>query len=75
MAELRRREKEQGLEPDWEIDAFMRASALHNKRQHIMTDYMLRLLGLEVCPFHQIICGPDVLVGKPEGACLLNGRE
>ena len=48
MTELRAREKEQGLEPDWEIDAFMRASSLANRRQHIMTDYMLRLLGLEV---------------------------
>lgn len=48
MLELRRREKEAGLEPDWEIDAFMRASTLANRSQHIMTDYMLRLLGLEV---------------------------
>lgn len=48
MAELRRREKEGGLEPDWEVEPFMQASALRNRRQHIMTDYMLRLLGLEV---------------------------
>ena len=48
MEDLRRREKEMGIEPDYQIDAFMKASQLRNRRQHIMTDYMLRLLGLEV---------------------------
>lgn len=48
--ELRKREKEQGLEPDWEIDMFMKASAARGKRHSIMTDYVMRMLGLEVCP-------------------------
>ena len=47
--ELRKREKEQGLEPDWEIDAFMKASAARGKRHSIMTAYVMRMLGLEVC--------------------------
>ncbi len=47
--ELRKREKEQGLEPDWEIDHFMKASAARGKRHSIMTDYVMRMLGLEVC--------------------------
>jgi hypothetical protein len=47
--ELRKREKEQGLEPDWEIDNFMKASAARGKRHSIMTDYVMRMLGLEVC--------------------------
>ena len=36
------------VEPDWEIDAFMKASVRHGKRNNIRTDYTLRLLGLEV---------------------------
>ena len=46
--ELRKREKEQGLEPDLEIDMFMKASAARGKRHSIMTDYVMRMLGLEV---------------------------
>ena len=45
---LREREKELGIEPDWEIDAFMKASAARGKRNSIMTDYTMRILGLEV---------------------------
>lgn len=48
IRELRERERELGIVPDVDIDAFMKASNLQNKKQHIMTDYILRLLGLEV---------------------------
>ena len=45
---LRRAERELGIEPDWELDAFMKASAAGGKRHNIMTDYVMRILGLEV---------------------------
>lgn len=48
MEELRRREKEAGIEPDWEVDAFMKASTLQGKRQSIQTEYILNVLGLDV---------------------------
>ena len=48
VEELRRREREQGIEPDWEVEAFMKASVRAGKRNNIRTDYTLRLLGLEV---------------------------
>ena len=48
IEELRRREREQGIEPDWEIESFMKASIRTGKRNNIRTDYTLRLLGLEV---------------------------
>lgn len=48
IKELRDREKELSIEPDWEIDALMKASALKGKEQSIVTDYVLRMLGLEV---------------------------
>jgi hypothetical protein len=46
--ELRRREKELGIEPDPEVDALLKAEAVEGKRTNIVTDLMLRLLGLEV---------------------------
>jgi hypothetical protein len=46
--ELRRREKELGIEADPEIDALLKAEAVEGKRSNISTDLMLRILGLEV---------------------------
>lgn len=48
LEKLRDREKELGIDPDWDIDAFMKASNLRGKQQSIVTDYILRMLGLEV---------------------------
>jgi hypothetical protein len=45
---LRAREKELGIQPDPEIDALLKASAVEGKRSNIVTDLMLRVLGLEV---------------------------
>uniref|UniRef100_A0A383WGZ5 ABC transporter domain-containing protein n=1 Tax=Tetradesmus obliquus TaxID=3088 RepID=A0A383WGZ5_TETOB len=47
--QLRAAEKAQGIEPDAEIDALLKASAVEGKRSNIVTDLMLRVLGLEVC--------------------------
>jgi hypothetical protein len=46
--ELRRREKELGVEPDTEVDAFLKAEAVEGKRTNIVTDLILRVLGLQV---------------------------
>ncbi|KAK9906410.1 hypothetical protein WJX75_001426 [Coccomyxa subellipsoidea] len=46
---LREREKAAGLRGDPETDAFLKASALQGKRHSVATEYMLRLLGLDVC--------------------------
>lgn len=48
VEELRRREKELGIEPDPEVDALLKAEAVEGKRSNIVTDLMLRVLGLEV---------------------------
>ncbi|KAK9861391.1 hypothetical protein WJX84_002559, partial [Apatococcus fuscideae] len=49
MEQLRQREKEMGIDPDPEIDAFMRASTVSGKRHSLVTELTLRILGLEVC--------------------------
>ena len=48
LRELRKREKEQGIQSNWEIDSFMAADTLEGKREAIVTEYMLRILGLDV---------------------------
>lgn len=48
LRELRKREKEQGIHSNWEIDSFMAADTLEGKREAIVTEYMLRILGLDV---------------------------
>ena len=49
LTELRRLEKEKGISPDPEIDAFMKANAIEGKRESIETEYVLHILGLGVC--------------------------
>ena len=39
-----------GVEPDWQVDAFMKAMVREGKRENISTDLALHYLGLDVCP-------------------------
>ncbi|PIA48197.1 hypothetical protein AQUCO_01400641v1, partial [Aquilegia coerulea] len=49
LAELARREKLHAIKPDPDIDTFMKAATMQGQRFSIVTDYMIKLLGLEVC--------------------------
>ncbi|XP_059659359.1 pleiotropic drug resistance protein 2-like [Cornus florida] len=49
LAELSRREKEAGIKPDPEIDAYMKATAMVGQETSLITDYVLKLLGLDIC--------------------------
>ncbi|XP_044505622.1 ABC transporter G family member 39-like isoform X2 [Mangifera indica] len=49
LAELTRREKEAGIQPDPEIDMFMKATAVAGQRTSLVTDYILKILGLDMC--------------------------
>ncbi|KAL5184898.1 ABC transporter G family member 39 [Glycine soja] len=55
LAELLRREKHAKIKPDPDIDAYMKAAALGRQRTSVVTDYILKILGLEVCA--------DIMVG------------
>ncbi|KAK7343909.1 hypothetical protein VNO77_13026 [Canavalia gladiata] len=55
LMELTRREKQAGIKPDPEIDAFMKATAMAGQETSLITDYVLKILGLEICA--------DTLVG------------
>lgn len=49
LAELRKLEKEMNVEPDWNIDAFMKAESIEGKYKSVMTEYVVHMLGLGIC--------------------------
>ncbi|XP_044480570.1 pleiotropic drug resistance protein 1-like [Mangifera indica] len=55
LSELSRREKAANIKPDPDIDVYMKAAATAGEEASVVTDYILKILGLEVCA--------DTLVG------------
>ncbi|KAK9281909.1 hypothetical protein L1049_004817 [Liquidambar formosana] len=49
LSELARREKDAGIFPEPEVDLFMKATAVEGVESSLITDYTLRLLGLDIC--------------------------
>ncbi|KAI3716294.1 hypothetical protein L6452_23531 [Arctium lappa] len=49
LAELSRREKDANIKPDPDIDVFMKAAASEGQEASVVTDYTLKLLGLDIC--------------------------
>ena len=48
LAELHRREKEQGITPDPALEAFMQAEIRQGKRDSIIADFVIKILALDV---------------------------
>ncbi|KAK3408154.1 hypothetical protein EUGRSUZ_J00454 [Eucalyptus grandis] len=65
LAELSRREREAGIKPDPEIDAFMKATAITGQETSLMADYVLKILGLDICA--DIMVGDDMRRGISGG--------
>ncbi|KAM5564592.1 pleiotropic drug resistance protein 1-like [Rosa sericea] len=49
LVELSRREKTANIMPDPDLDVYMKAAALEGQETNVITDYILKVLGLEVC--------------------------
>ncbi|KAF5466684.1 hypothetical protein F2P56_016589 [Juglans regia] len=49
LAELSRREKEANIKPDPDVDIYMKAATTEGQEADVATDYILKVLGLEVC--------------------------
>ncbi|XP_030526427.1 pleiotropic drug resistance protein 1-like isoform X1 [Rhodamnia argentea] len=49
LAELSRREKAANIKPDPDIDIYMKAAAIPGQEASVVTDYVLKILGLEGC--------------------------
>ncbi|KAJ6331383.1 hypothetical protein OIU76_009872 [Salix suchowensis] len=67
LTELSRREKEAGIKPDPEIDAFMKAIAMSGQEHSLVTDYTLKILGLDICA--------DILVGNEMKRGISGGQK
>ncbi|XP_010244008.1 PREDICTED: pleiotropic drug resistance protein 2-like isoform X2 [Nelumbo nucifera] len=67
LAELSRREKQAGIKPDPEIDAFMKATAMAGQETSLVTDYVLKILGLDICA--------DILVGDEMRRGISGGQK
>ncbi|XP_021802771.1 pleiotropic drug resistance protein 2-like [Prunus avium] len=65
LAEASRREKQEGIKPDPEIDAFMKATAVAGQKTSLITDYVLKILGLDICA--DIMVGDDMRRGISGG--------
>ncbi|CAJ1898805.1 unnamed protein product [Sphenostylis stenocarpa] len=65
LEELSRREKEANIKPDPDIDVYMKALATEGQKENLITDYVLRILGLEICA--DIIVGNAMLRGISGG--------
>ncbi|KAI7743635.1 hypothetical protein M8C21_012057 [Ambrosia artemisiifolia] len=49
MMEVNRREKEGGIIPDPDIDTFMKAISIEGQKTTLQTNYILKILGLDIC--------------------------
>ncbi|PSR86164.1 ABC transporter G family member 31 like [Actinidia chinensis var. chinensis] len=66
MEDLTRLEKERNIHPSPEIDAFMKvASSVGGRTHSVSTDYILKVLGLDVCS--DTLVGNDMLRGVSGG--------
>ncbi|KAK9685002.1 hypothetical protein RND81_10G248800 [Saponaria officinalis] len=65
LAELTRREKAANIKPDPDIDLFMKAAVRKGQRENVVTDYILKLLGLEICA--DTVVGNEMIRGISGG--------
>ncbi|RID70355.1 hypothetical protein BRARA_C02383 [Brassica rapa] len=65
MKDLTRLEKERSVRPSFEIDAFMKAASVSGSKHSVSTDYVLRVLGLDVCS--DTMVGNDMMRGVSGG--------
>ncbi|KAL5225223.1 hypothetical protein ABZP36_011862 [Zizania latifolia] len=49
LKDLMNLEKEKGIRPSPEIDAFMKTASFGTEKHNLVTDYVLRVLGLDTC--------------------------
>ncbi|XP_020535290.1 pleiotropic drug resistance protein 1 isoform X2 [Jatropha curcas] len=65
LAELLRREKAANIKPDPDIDVFMKAASVDGQETNVITDYILKVLGLEICA--DIMVGNEIFRGISGG--------
>ncbi|KAF7849923.1 hypothetical protein BT93_L0124 [Corymbia citriodora subsp. variegata] len=65
LSELSRREKAANIKPNPDIDIFMKAAATEGQEATVAIDYILKILGLEICA--DMMVGDEMLRGISGG--------
>jgi ABC-type multidrug transport system ATPase subunit len=65
LVELLRREKNEGIKPDEDLDVFMKALALEGKQTSLVAEYIMKILGLDICA--DTIVGDEMIKGISGG--------
>ncbi|THG15793.1 hypothetical protein TEA_023653 [Camellia sinensis var. sinensis] len=65
LTELAKRERSAGIFPEADVDLFMKATAMEGVESSLITDYTLRILGLDIC--RDIIVGDEMQRGISGG--------
>ncbi|KAK8581272.1 hypothetical protein V6N12_071502 [Hibiscus sabdariffa] len=65
LAELARREKAANIKPDPDIDVFMKAASIEGQETSVITDYVIKMLGLEICA--DTLVGDEMIRGVSGG--------
>ncbi|KAH0658432.1 hypothetical protein KY289_027180 [Solanum tuberosum] len=65
LAELSVREKEANIKPDPDVDIFMKAASIEGKDASVVTDYILKILGLDICA--DTLVGDEMFQGISDG--------
>ncbi|XP_022948694.1 pleiotropic drug resistance protein 1-like [Cucurbita moschata] len=65
LAELSRRELAENIKPEPNIDTFMKATATEGQEASMVTDYILKILGLEGCA--DVMVGDEMIRGISGG--------
>ena len=62
---MREYEREHDIEPDWNVHAFQKAQAIQGQQSSVATEYVIRMLGLDICA--DTICGNHMMRGISGG--------
>ncbi|KAK9035696.1 hypothetical protein V6N11_077729 [Hibiscus sabdariffa] len=67
LKEISRREKQSGIVPEPDIDTFMKAISIEGLKGTLQTDYILKILGLDICA--------DTIVGDAMNRGISGGQK
>lgn len=49
LEEVKKREKDMGVEVDWSVDAMLNSQALSGAQESVATEFIIHMLGLDIC--------------------------
>ncbi|CAM6107413.1 unnamed protein product [Calypogeia fissa] len=67
LAELTRRERDSKITPEADVDFYMKATAVTGQSTNLMTDYVMKLMGLDICK--------DTLIGDAMRRGISGGQK